>query len=192
MHFKFANNNHSYCIVICFTAVGTTYIRWGHDNCPNTADVVYSGKVAGATHSNKGGGSSAQCLPNDPEYVNSTNISQKKAYMYGAQYDNSLSAYNQDIPCAVCYANRSTTYMMPAKFTCPSGWTKEYHGYLMTSLDYQPKVEYVCVDTAFKGAIRRSKIDKGLLLYPVEVKCQSLPCPPFNATMDMMCVLCTK
>ena len=176
----------------CADTVGTTYIRWGHDNCPNSADIVYSGKVAGASHADKGGGSSAQCLSSDPEYVNSTNISQKKAYMYGAQYDSGHSAYNQDIPCAVCYANRSTVHMIPAKFTCPSGWTKEYHGYLMTSLGYQPKVEYMCVDKTFKGAIRRSKIDKGLLLYPVEVKCQSLPCPPFNATMDMMCVLCTK
>ena len=172
--------------------VGATYIRWGHNNCPKTTNVVYTGRIAGASPADKGGGSSAQCLPIDPEYADSTSMTQKKAYMYGAQYDNGVSIHNHDIPCALCYVNRSTTHMMPAKFTCPSGWTKEYNGYLMTSLGYQPKVEYMCVDKAFRSDKRKRKIDKGLLLYPVEVKCQSLPCPPFNATMDMMCVLCTK
>ena len=154
--------------------------------------MIYSGKVAGANHADKGGGGNAQCLPTDPEYNDSINTTQKKAYMYGAQFDNSIDILNHDIPCALCYANHSTSLMIPAKFTCPSGWTNEYYGYLMTSLGYQSKVEYMCVDKAFKNTKRRSKVDKGLLLYPVEVKCQSLPCPPFNATTDMMCVLCTK
>ena len=177
----------------CFTAnVGTTYIRWGHDDCPINADVIYSGRVAGANHTDKGGGSNPQCLPTDPEYNDSLNTTQKKAYMYGAQFDNSVNILNHDIPCALCYANRSTSVMIPAKFTCPSEWTNEYHGYLMTSLGYQSKTEYMCVDKAFRRTNRESKTDKGMLLYPVEIKCQSLPCPPFNATMDMMCVLCTK
>jgi len=99
-------------------SVGTTYIRWGHHSCPNTADMVYSGKVAGASHADQGGGSRAQCLPSDPEYVESANsISEKKAYMYGAQYDGNQSPQNHDIPCALCYANRSTAYMVPAKLT---------------------------------------------------------------------------
>ena len=177
----------------CFTAnVGTTYIRWGHNDCPNSADVIYSGRVAGANHTDKGGGSNAQCLPTNPEYNDTLSTAQTKGYIYGAQFDSSTSMLNHDIPCALCYANRSTSLMIPAKFTCPSGWTNEYHGYLMTSLDDQSKVEYMCVDKAFRSANRESKIEKGLLLYPVEVKCQSLPCPPFNATMDMTCAQCTK
>ena len=141
--------------------------------------------VAGANHADKGGGSSAQCLPTNPEYTDSATSMNKKSYIYGAQYDSNSFIHNHDIPCALCYANRSTTQMIPAKVTCPSGWTKEYNGYLMTS-------EYLCVDKAFSSANRKSKIDQGLLLHPVEVKCQSLPCPPYNATMDLMCVLCTK
>ena len=36
-----------------------------------------------------------------------------------------------DIPCAVCYSNHSAVYMVPAKYTCPLGWTRQYYGYLM-------------------------------------------------------------
>jgi len=26
---------------------GTVYVRWGHDQCPSTAQLVYSGRVGG-------------------------------------------------------------------------------------------------------------------------------------------------
>ena len=43
--------------------------------------------------------------------------------------------HGTDVSCAVCHAyvnNCNGVYMVPAKFTCPSGWTREYCGYLMT------------------------------------------------------------
>ena len=168
------------------------YIRWGHSECPETAEVIYSGKMAGANHEENGGGSNAQCLPVDPEYSNDVTITQKRAYIYGAEFDSAASVVNHDIPCSLCLANRSTTYMVPAKVNCPSGWTEEYKGYLMTSLGYQPKVDYMCVDEAFKNAKQSRKTDKGLMLYPVEVKCASLLCPPYSKSKDLTCVVCSK
>lgn len=167
------------------------YIRWGHSDCPETAEVIYSGKIAGASHADKGGGSNAQCLPADPEYSSDASITQKRAYMYGAEFDSAV-VVNHDIPCALCLANCSATYMVPAKVACPSGWTKEYKGYLMTSLGYQPRVDYICVDEAFKNTRQNGKTDKGLMLYPVEVKCASLLCPPYRESKDVTCVVCSK
>ena len=54
------------------------YIRWGHNNCPKTAEVIYSGKMAGSNHKGNGGGSNAQCLPVDPEYSDDVTITQKR------------------------------------------------------------------------------------------------------------------
>ena len=47
---------------------GTVYIRWGHDECPSTAQLVYSGR-AGGSHYQHGGASNPQCLPLDPNFL---------------------------------------------------------------------------------------------------------------------------
>jgi len=36
---------------------GTVYVRWGHDRCPSTALLVYSGRASGPHYNNSGGGS---------------------------------------------------------------------------------------------------------------------------------------
>ena len=49
---------------------GTVYVRWGHDQCPSTAQLVYPGRAGGPYYSNGGGGSSnPQCLPLDPNLL---------------------------------------------------------------------------------------------------------------------------
>ena len=42
--------------------------------------------------------------------------------------------HNHNVPCAVCYAStRVAVTMIPAKTRCPSTWTLEYSGYLMSA-----------------------------------------------------------
>ena len=36
---------------------GTVYVRWGHDQCPSTAQLVYAGRAGGPYHAQAGGGS---------------------------------------------------------------------------------------------------------------------------------------
>jgi len=43
----------------------------GHDQCPLTAELVYSGRVGGSDHTQSGGGSNPQCLPMDPNFLSS-------------------------------------------------------------------------------------------------------------------------
>ena len=36
---------------------GTVFVRWGHDECPSTAQLVYSGRVGGSYYTHYGSGS---------------------------------------------------------------------------------------------------------------------------------------
>ena len=60
-------------------------VRWGHDECPLTAQLVYSGR-AGGSHYQHGGASYPQCLPLDPNFLRPISRSQTRASMYGAEY----------------------------------------------------------------------------------------------------------
>ena len=63
--------------------------------------------------------------------------------------------HDHDVPCAVCHvSNRTAVYMIPAKYTCPTGWTREYYGYLMAERTHSVhrRAQYTCMDTALKPA----------------------------------------
>ncbi|CAH1229639.1 COL6A5 [Branchiostoma lanceolatum] len=123
---------------------GSVYIRWGRTTCPNDTDtsLIYDG-IAGGTHfTHSGGGANYVCLPKDPEWGVFTDGNQGTAYMTGAEYQlangnnpfQGASLNDHDVPCAVCHvASRGSKLMIPARLSCPSGWTREYKGYLMTA-----------------------------------------------------------
>ena len=87
--------------------------------------------MAGGAHHRSGGGGDPQCLPLDPNFYKTVSGSQQWAYIHGGecQYTNPLksNSHDTDVPCAVCYVpTRSTVYMLPAKYTCPPGWTTAF------------------------------------------------------------------
>jgi len=179
---------------------GTVYVRWGHDQCPSTAKLVYSGRAGGSLFSHNGGGSDPQCLPLDPTFLRAV-AGNARAYMYGAEYQTEAGSRSHiptvtdyEVPCAVCYINhRSAVYMVPAKYNCHSGWTREYYGYLMAqnSKSGYTKSQYTCVDIAFKSVGSKAN-NNGLLFYFVEGRCGSLPCPPYDEIAELSCAVCTK
>jgi len=178
---------------------GAVYVRWGHDQCPSTAQLVYSGR-AGGTHYKQGGASNPQCLPLDPSYLQEISGAQTRTYMYGAEYQTHTDSnshlhgrHDHDVPCAVCYVTQhSTVYMLPAKYTCPSGWTREYYGYLMSEYRGNHPSQFTCVDIAFKSVIGSSPNKDGLLFYFVEGICGSLPCPPYQNYRELSCAVCSN
>ena len=97
----------------------------------------------------------------DPNFFTAISRDQKwRALIYGAEYQTHTDSnshvhgrYNFNVPCAVCHVTEhSALYMVPAKYTCPSGWTREYYGYLMAELkaaDHQ-RTQYTCLDAALK------------------------------------------
>ena len=178
---------------------GTVYIRWGHDQCPSTAQLMYSGRAGGPHFDHTGGGSNPQCLPLDPNFLAPINGTQYRAYMYGSEYrthtdSNSLihGRNNADVPCAVCHvSNRTAVYMVPAKYTCPSGWTREYYGYLMAEWYDDYRSQFVCVDNALKQVPGKPTYDGGWQIHFIEGRCGSLPCPPYDETKELSCAICT-
>ena len=181
------------------TNSGTVYVRWGHDQCPSTAQRVYAGRAGGPRH-DIGGGSNPQCLPLDPNYLRTISGPQERGLMFGAEYETNTNSHSHvhgvddtDVPCAVCYvSSRTAVYMVPAKYSCPSGWTREYYGYLMSSRSNQQRTTFTCMDTAFKTVVGSSADRDSFLFYFVEGRCGSLPCPPYDSNRELSCAVCTK
>ena len=69
-----------------------------------------------------------------------------RAYLYGTEFEardsppvfGSMLGHNT--VCSVCYtSNRSALITIPGQTTCPTSWTEEYDGYLMTERSEHPR-----------------------------------------------------
>ena len=119
---------------------GVIYTRWGKSSCPNVSgtELVYVGRVGGSWYFDHGGAANHLCMPNDPHYLCYQPGVQGRNYVYGTEYqslEGPLSTvHGHNAPCTVCYVSmRETVMMIPAKTQCPSSWTLEYSGYLMSA-----------------------------------------------------------
>ena len=134
---------------------GATYTRWGRRVCPDTpgTELTYEGRMVGSTPT-RGGGANHLCLSNSPTFLAYTRGSQTwRATLHGTEYETDRvavgpfeSLHNHNVPCAVCYVNRSASIMIPGQTTCPASWTIEYYGYLMTTSMQHRRSMFVCVD----------------------------------------------
>ena len=185
---------------------GVLYTRWGKSSCPSTpgTELVYAGRAAGTIH-NEGGGANYLCMPADPQYDSSLSYQEgmqgpNRPRVHGAEYEHPMQGTNNhDVPCAVCFvSSRESVLMIPAKPSCPSSWTREYYGYLMTgykgnSATDQGHVMFECVDKDQESVDGSFRNDNGALFYHTEVSCGTgLPCPPYNEHQELNCVVCTK
>ena len=151
-----------------------------------------------------GGGVNYLCLPLDPEFP--TNVqagSQTGSYIYGVEYENwrSTRFFNdvkdQDAPCAVCEAQgRTQVLMIPAKKTCPTGWTLEYEGLLAAEHYTHKGSDFVCVASGMEAANSGSTGNHNDgLLFVVEAQCGSLSCSGaggYSSGYELTCAVCTK
>eukprot|EP00058_Branchiostoma_floridae_P013324 XP_002598812.1 hypothetical protein BRAFLDRAFT_74511 [Branchiostoma floridae] len=182
---------------------GSVYIRWGRTICPNDTytSLIYDGIAGGTLFTHNGGGANYVCLPKDPEWGVFTDGNQGTAYMQGAEYELNLgnnpfqgaSLHDHDVPCAVCHvASRGSKLMIPARLSCPSGWTREYKGYLMAERYDHNRSEFVCMDGEPETRPGGQGSVNGALFYPVEANCGALPCPNYVQGRELTCVVCTK
>ena len=131
---------------------------------------------------------------------------QNLATIYGTEYESNVyepifskkhnsgqSFFNLDALCVVCFApSRSAQLMIPAKRTCPAGWTMEYRGYLVTqNFNFSP-ADFVCLDEEPEAWMGSNTDHNGALFYTVEGICGSLPCPPYVHGWELTCVVCTR
>ena len=182
-----------------------------HDNSRPTAGIIVffilnSGIAGGGHYGDSGNAADYLCLPETPEYDNDIvrNGAQiHRGYLYGAKYmmsdaiDRTLkSLHDYNVPCVVCdVSNRGRHLMIPAKMTCPDGWTKEYNGYLISEkFDNQRTSQYICLDHDPEGIPGSNANRDGALLYMVEGRCGSLACASdkYVDGRELTCVVCTK
>ena len=184
------------CPIPSLDAGGVSFTVWGRNSCPYTAELVYQGLTVGSAW-NTAGSAEFLCLHTQAQSLSTTNgVQGERAYLYGTEYRAidyppafSYIAHH-DAPCAVCYAStRSTKITIPERVTCPSFWTREYYGYLMTDkFSHSPRVP-ICVDAnaeSVPGANVKS------LLYFIEARCAGIPCPPYYDGGELACVVCTR
>ncbi|TPW18353.1 MAG: short-chain collagen C4-like, partial [Elusimicrobia bacterium] len=138
-------------------AAGIVYTRWGRTVCPAGASLLYAGYVAGGYFNHPGSGGAPLCLSDAPTWDEFADTSENGALLYGTEFETGAygaaslrSLQNFKARCAVCYrADASVSFMLPGSQQCPSGWTPEYAGYLMSNHYTHPAAnEFSCVDRA--------------------------------------------
>ena len=174
-----------------------TYTRWGNSTCPYGADTIYSGVVAGAHYTHVGGAVDPLCIPKtlSQQYLQYENNYQTNQPVYGAEYkttgplDHSNS---RNVPCALCQVNgRTNKIIIPSRYECPSGWRREYYGYLMAGhYTHKAATQFTCIDMSLEQISGSGGDNAGYLFYTVELySCQPLiPCDQ----KELTCVVCTK
>ena len=173
-----------------------TYTRWGNSTCPPGANIIYSGAVAGSWYDYYGSAAEPLCLPQDPQYLLYQDGYQGYVRLYGAEYRlHSSSPINQaddrNVPCALCeVVGNSNKIMIPSRYECPSGWRREYYGYLMAGYyAYKSATQYTCMDESLEQIPGSAALNYGYLFYTVEAYCDHfIPC----SDKELTCVVCTK
>ncbi|XP_066289256.1 uncharacterized protein [Branchiostoma lanceolatum] len=183
------------------TTTGGVYIRWGRNQCPQTAHTVYSGVAGGSWYGQSGGGTNYVCLPKNPQWgLYKDGFQGGSAWMYGAEYQveadvpfGDRALHDQNVVCSVCHTYHNSVLMIPARKTCPAGWYLEYDGYLMANYrDHAGAKEFVCMDKKPQAAQGGHINQDGALFYATEAHCGSLPCPPYAMGRELTCVVCVK
>ena len=80
--------------------------------------------------------------------------------------------------------------MIPSHYECPSGWTREYYGYLMAGYHgHKAATQFTCIDRSLEPIESSGGNTDGKLFYTVEVHCgHFIPC----GEQELTCVVCTK
>jgi hypothetical protein len=159
----------------------------------------FSGITGGKMYSMKGSGVTTLCLPHDPDSLPASFQSPDdgvSAFIFGAEYEMSYKniATDDDVPCAVCHAQTSTSaIMIPAKLTCPQNWKLQYNGFMSAERYSYFASDFICVDLnpQYIEGTRAVNAD-GRLIHPVKARCGSLPCPPYKDKQLVSCVVCAN
>ena len=182
---------------------GATYVHWGSTSCSSDSIVIHRGYTAGSYYGYKGSTVDFICLPEKPQYESSTNSqSGVYGYLHGTEYESAWrvgshpSPQNHDMPCAVCQAKRGrlSHLMLPATTQCPSGWTEEYQGYMMSAhYSHDSPMRAICVDR-LPETIPNSGANTGsaAAAYLMGAMCGILPCTPYVNGRALSCVVCTQ
>ncbi|GIX74482.1 uncharacterized protein CDAR_419811 [Caerostris darwini] len=96
----------------------------------------------------------------------------------------------------MCFVQeRTSATVFPARTKCPSEWTLEYSGFLMTKDLRSRKGDYVCVDSQSEASAHQTLIldrtDTRDHISDVKIGCGTLPCATFQKDALLPCVVCS-
>lgn len=171
---------------------GLVYTRWGKSSCPSTAETVlmYNGMMSSSGHDVTGGGANYLCISSSLEFDAENSFSIYSSFLRNTLYKGMASSnYGSEdkaAVCAVCYTPaRSAKLMLPGKRQCPTDWTKEYTGYLMSGYDSHNHTSvFECIDEDLEGRLNTSSTNNVAYLYHTTSKDSSYK--------SITCVVCTK
>ena len=177
---------------------GGVYTRWGSTSCAdiNGTSLVYTGFMGGSMFTHKGAAANHLCMPRDPEFLPSR---VGGGFVYGTEYQDDfhgqMKMHDTKAPCAVCRSTRTSVLMIPGRKHCYGDWTMEYTGTLASGgYSQDASTEYVCLDSepeALGGQNVTGSNPYGAMLYFVNTRCGSLPCPPYKHEGTLPCVVCS-
>ena len=163
--------------------------------------LVYAGRAAGTDHLETGGTSDTFCMPETPQYLSMDTAATHVSTLHGVEFETfgdsttpfeNLAQHN--MPYVVCHTDtKLVVFTIPAQYSCPSGWSMEYNGYLMTELER--------ADRQRRHHMRGQRCwgNPGLeadmndaVVYLMKASCNGLPCPPYNSDMVLPCAVCSK
>ncbi|CAG2209132.1 unnamed protein product [Mytilus edulis] len=197
---------------------GSTYVRWGRTSCAGSnGELIYSGTYFKERYSEQlnnelvkidrgytagqyyasplGGPANTLCLPNNPE-IPTSSYTYHTIDLYGTEYETNYfrnNSQDEDMPCALCRNNgSSSSVMIPGRRTCYAGWNVEYTGMLAAGSHSHSASNFICVDNDPEYIRSGKASDNGHLMYVVNTKCGSLPCPPYEENRQVYCVVCSK
>ena len=84
--------------------------------------------------------------------------------------------------------------MIPAKVNCPTSWTREYYGYLMSERYIYHRTMFECVDRHAESVLGSAANANAAHFYFVESRCSGIgiACPPYVNGRELSCTVCTK
>ena len=181
---------------------GVTYIHWGSKDCRSGATRLYSGWMGGSSQKTGGGGVNRLCMPTTADYSSSLQYQIGVAgfnNLYQVEYQDPVKGTDgHTIPCVVCLvSNHSLLLKIPAAYTCPSDWTREYYGYLMSEGTTQSSHSwstFECVDKEQESFSDISNTGESLLGHNT-VDCNQDICSQthnYNSQKQLNCVVCSK
>ncbi len=83
--------------------------------------------------------------------------------------------------------------VIPVRYKCPTAWTREYYGYLMSEGKWSDRhsIMFECVDNDPDAVPGESASTDPAVMYHVEAVCNGLDCPPYDPEKELTCVVCT-
>ena len=172
--------------------------------------VMTTGYMAGSHYTHKGSTANYICLPDNPQFERNVPGFQGEAYIYGTEYEtghkytgndpfrkvnaHDLPLHDQNVPCVMCHViGRGIATTFPAWKQCPTGWTQEYWGYLVSQhYTHASNKVAVCMDEAPQVIQGGTRNQNGALVYNVEAACGSLPCQSYINGGELTCAVCSR